>query len=60
MNVTERYPVIDEPRFARTLLGDTRFGWLWFPLRLYLGWAWWEAGWHKFVIRNGTTQVKRC
>ena len=40
---------IEEPRIARLLFADTRFAWLWLPLRLYLGWAWWEAGWHKFV-----------
>jgi thiosulfate dehydrogenase (quinone) large subunit len=40
---------IEEPRFARLVFGDPRFGWLWLPLRLYLGWSWWEAGWHKFV-----------
>jgi thiosulfate dehydrogenase [quinone] large subunit len=40
---------IEEPWFARLVFGDPRFGWLWLPLRLYLGWSWWEAGWHKFV-----------
>jgi thiosulfate dehydrogenase (quinone) large subunit len=40
---------IEEPRFARLVFVDPRFGWLWLPLRLYLGWSWWEAGWHKFV-----------
>ena len=40
---------IEEPRLARLVFGDPRFGWLWLPLRLYLGWSWWEAGWHKFV-----------
>ena len=41
--------IVEEPRIARLLFADTRFAWLWLPLRLYLGWAWWEAGWHKFV-----------
>jgi thiosulfate dehydrogenase (quinone) large subunit len=41
--------MIEEPRIARLLFADTRFAWLWLPLRLYLGWVWWEAGWHKFV-----------
>ena len=41
--------MIEEPRLARLIFADTRFGWLWLPLRLYLGWAWLEAGWHKFV-----------
>ena len=29
--------VIEEPRIARLLFSDSRFGWLWLPLRLYLG-----------------------
>ena len=41
--------IIEEPAIARLMFGDSRFGWLWLPLRLYLGWAWWEAGWHKFM-----------
>ena len=40
---------IEEPRVARLLFSDPRFGWLWLPLRLYLGYMWFEAGWHKFV-----------
>jgi uncharacterized membrane protein YphA (DoxX/SURF4 family) len=40
---------IEEPPIARMLFSDTRFGWLWLPLRLYLGYMWFEAGWHKFV-----------
>ena len=41
--------VMIETRLARLIFADTRFGWVWLPLRLYLGWAWFEAGWHKFV-----------
>ena len=49
MKTTKERVVIEEPRLARLIFADTRFGWLWLPLRLYLGWAWLEAGWHKFV-----------
>jgi hypothetical protein len=42
---TERV-MVEEPRFARLLFSDTRFSWLWLPLRLYLGYMWFEAGWH--------------
>jgi thiosulfate dehydrogenase (quinone) large subunit len=41
--------VIAEPRISKLLFSDPRFGWLWLPLRLYLGYMWFEAGWHKFV-----------
>lgn len=40
---------IEEPRIAKLLFSDARFGWLWLPLRLYLGYMWFEAGWHKFI-----------
>lgn len=49
MKENEERVVIEEPRLARLIFADTRFGWLWLPLRLYLAWSWWEAGWHKFV-----------
>jgi thiosulfate dehydrogenase [quinone] large subunit len=41
--------MIDEPQIARLLFADIRFAWLWLPFRLYLGWSWLDAGWHKFV-----------
>jgi thiosulfate dehydrogenase [quinone] large subunit len=49
MKMTEERVVIEEPRLARLIFADTRFGWFWLPLRLYLGWAWFEAGWHKVI-----------
>ncbi len=39
--------VLEEPPLAKFLFADTRVAWLWLPLRLYLGWAWLEAGLHK-------------
>jgi thiosulfate dehydrogenase (quinone) large subunit len=49
MSTMNKRVSIEEPRLARLVFSDPRFGWLWLPLRLYLGWSWWEAGWHKFV-----------
>ena len=43
MSTTNERVVIEEPPLARLVFGDPRFGWLWLPLRLYLGWSWWEA-----------------
>jgi thiosulfate dehydrogenase (quinone) large subunit len=39
---------IPEPAFARFVFADTRMAWLWLIVRLYVGWAWLEAGWSKF------------
>lgn len=41
--------VIQDPPIAKFLFGDTRLAWLWLPLRIWLGWEWFEAGSHKFV-----------
>ena len=39
---------IEGPRFARFLFSNTRAGLVWLPIRLFVGFAWLEAGWHKF------------
>lgn len=53
------------PRSVEKLLGDRRTGYLWFFLRLYVGWQWISAGWHKLVgpaslgwVRDGTMNGK--
>ena len=38
---------IEGPRFVRFLFNNTRAGLFWLPIRLFLGFAWIEAGWHK-------------
>lgn len=40
-------PKIEDPPIARFLFGDVRMAWLWLPLRVWLGWSWLDAGWHK-------------
>ncbi len=40
---------IEGPAFARFLFGNSRAGLVWLPIRLFLGFTWLEAGWHKFV-----------
>jgi thiosulfate dehydrogenase [quinone] large subunit len=47
MSVRQEAWKLDDPPIAKMLFSDTRLAWLWLPLRLYLGWAWFEAGWHK-------------
>ncbi len=39
---------IEGPRFVRFLFSNTRAGLFWLPIRLFLGFAWLDAGWHKF------------
>lgn len=38
---------IEGPAFARYLFGNSRAGLFWLPIRLFLGFEWLEAGWHK-------------
>ncbi|HEX8227721.1 MAG TPA: TQO small subunit DoxD [Chloroflexia bacterium] len=44
-NTTVQVP---DPPFARFLFQDSRAAALWLPIRLFLGWSWFDAGLHKF------------
>lgn len=39
---------IPEPKLSKILFADTRLGWLWAILRIYVGYEWLSAGWGKF------------
>ncbi len=38
-----------EPRISQFLFGDARISWLWFFLRIYVGYQWFMAGWEKVI-----------
>jgi thiosulfate dehydrogenase [quinone] large subunit len=38
---------IEGPGFARFLFNNSRAGLFWLPIRLFVGFEWFEAGWHK-------------
>ena len=38
---------IEGPSFARFLFNNSRAGLVWLPIRIFLGFTWIEAGWHK-------------
>ena len=40
---------IEGPAFTRFLFGNSKAGLFWPPIRLYLGFSWLEAGYHKFA-----------
>jgi thiosulfate dehydrogenase [quinone] large subunit len=40
---------IEGPAFTRFLFGNTRAGLFWLPIRLFVGFEWLEAGWHKLT-----------
>ena len=43
---------VEGPAFARYLFSNTRAGVFWLPIRLFLGMAWFEAGWHKLFTEG--------
>jgi thiosulfate dehydrogenase (quinone) large subunit len=40
---------LEDPPIARSLFGDVRWAWLWLIVRLYVGLAWFQAGWNKLL-----------
>ncbi len=38
---------VEGPAFTRFLFGNSRAGLFWLPIRLFVGFTWVEAGWHK-------------
>src|SRR5664279_6303499 len=38
---------VEGPSFARYLFSNTRAGLFWLPIRIFLGFEWAVAGWHK-------------
>ena len=52
---------VEGPAFTRFLFGNSRAGLFWLPIRLYLGFTWVEAGYHKFSGKgwmDGGTALK--
>ncbi|WP_104991217.1 DoxX family protein [Deinococcus sp. NW-56] len=39
--------IVTEPGISQLLFADTRLAPLWALLRIYVGWQWLQAGWHK-------------
>jgi thiosulfate dehydrogenase [quinone] large subunit len=44
---------VEGPAFTRFLFANSQAGWLWLPIRLFVGFSWLEAGWHKLAPVNG-------
>ena len=50
-----RSTVVADPPIARFLFSDTRMAPVWLLVRLYVGWAWLEAGWQKVQNTGAAT-----
>lgn len=44
---TRKGYILQDPPLVQKLLADTRAGWFWFILRLWVGWQWISAAEHK-------------
>ena len=47
--------VVADPPLARFLFSDTRMAAVWLLVRIYVGWAWLDAGWHKVLDAGAKT-----
>ena len=45
--LTRKGQTLETPSFINILFSDKRFSILWLAVRVWLGWQWIEAGWHK-------------
>lgn len=43
----KRPMIFQDPPVVRFVFGSTKTAWFWLVIRLYVGWAWLEAGWGK-------------
>jgi thiosulfate dehydrogenase [quinone] large subunit len=47
--IVRKDTVIADPPFARFLFSDTRMAPVWLMVRLFVGFSWLDAGWHKII-----------
>jgi thiosulfate dehydrogenase [quinone] large subunit len=48
-SIVNRHRVIADPPLAKFLFSDTRMAIVWLILRIYVGYSWVDAGWHKIL-----------
>lgn len=56
-NVFTQRRIISDPPIARFLFSDTRMAVIWLAVRIYIGWAWLEAGWHKIEAVGASNYI---
>ena len=47
--------VVADPPLARLLFSDRRLAPVWFIVRMYVGFSWLDAGWHKIIDTGAKT-----
>jgi len=54
-DTVNRHTVIADPPLARFLFSDTRMAIIWLVVRVYVGYSWLDAGWHKIIETGAKT-----
>jgi thiosulfate dehydrogenase [quinone] large subunit len=54
-STVNHHRVIADPPLARFLFSDTRMAVVWLALRIYVGYSWVDAGWHKILDTGAKT-----
>jgi thiosulfate dehydrogenase [quinone] large subunit len=54
-STVDHHRVIADPPLARFLFSDTRMAVVWLALRIYVGYSWVDAGWHKILDTGAKT-----
>ncbi len=55
LSTVNNHRVIADPPLARFLFSDTRMAIVWLVLRIYVGYSWVDAGWHKILDTGAKT-----
>lgn len=53
--IVRKDTVIADPPLAKLLFSDTRLAPVWFLVRIYVGFSWLDAGWHKIIDTGAKT-----
>jgi len=53
--IVHKDTVVADPPLSTLLFSDTRLAPIWFLIRLYVGFSWLDAGWHKIIDTGAKT-----
>ncbi len=54
-SIVHKDTVVADPPLAKLLFSDTRLAPVWFIVRIYVGFSWLDAGWHKVIDTGAKT-----
>jgi thiosulfate dehydrogenase [quinone] large subunit len=49
MDMVSLQPSFNNPRWVNAVFSTSELSWIWLMARVYIGWHWLEAGWHKMT-----------